>query len=157
MRQFTPGGIRCPEAYAQGKMLDHSWWSGQMARGITPSDTDMFIESAGCFLWCEISRDCETIEDICRASKGQGIALRRLSRIQGMHAVAVLCHGLFSLSRPINTATDIRTATVYFNSGASVVTLDGEQWRSLACLWSENPVSAVRWLESVGAGGVKPK
>lgn len=140
MRQFTPGGIRCPEAMAQGKMLDHSWWHGRMRGKITPSDVDMFVESYGCVLWCELSRDCTAIEQL---PTGQRIAMQAHASLKGCHAVAILCHGLASHSKPIDTANDILSATVYFHGGTKCRRLNGEQWRAFACHWTRDPPGAV--------------
>ena len=146
MKTFTPGGIRCVEGYAQGKMLDHSWWSGKMRGRITPSDIDMVVESYGCFLWCEISRDCRTADEM---PTGQKILLKNLAKLNGTHAVAVLYHGLMSQSKQIDTANDIETATVYFDGGTASVTLDPEEWRGFACGWTFHPANAVtKWLRS---------
>jgi hypothetical protein len=144
MKSFTPGGIRSPEAYAQGKMLDHSWWSGQMRGRITPSDLDMFVESHGCFLFCELSRSSSTLADM---STGQRIAMERFAKLPGIHAVCILRHGMFSHSRAIDTANDIESAAIYFDGGSSVKMLDGEQWRGFACQWTHNPKAAIdTWL-----------
>jgi hypothetical protein len=144
MNPFTPGGIRCPEAYAQGKMLDHSWWSEKMRGRITPSDIDMVVESYGCFLWCEISRDKETIAEM---SRGQRILLTNLCQLAGVHCVAVLRHGLMSGSKQIDTANDIQSATVYFDRGSGVATLTPDEWRQFACGWTFHPANAVtKWL-----------
>ena len=140
MKPFTPGGIRCPEAYAQGKMLDHSWWSGRMRGKITPSDIDMVVESYGHALFCEISRDHETLDDL---PTGQRILLQTLARLAGGHCVVLLRHGLFSLSKPIDTANDIMSATVYFDAGTRSVTLDGSEWREFAVAWTFNSKLAV--------------
>jgi hypothetical protein len=143
---FTPGGIRCPEAYAQGKMLDHSWWYGQMARGITPSDIDMVIESYGCFLFCELSRSTNSLYEL---SRGQRLMLVALSRIQGVHAVAILRHELFSQSKAVCTATDIVSARVYFHGGTENCVLNGDSWRGFASHWTRDPAGAVRdWLSA---------
>jgi hypothetical protein len=140
VRQFTPGGIRCPEAYAQGKMLDHSWWSGKMRGKITPSDSDMVMESYGCFLLCEISRHADTLEDL---SVGQRLLLQRFAELPGTHCVTILRHGLFSISKPIDTANDIISATVYFDCGKRSVVLDGIQWRHFAIAWTYNAKNAI--------------
>lgn len=140
MRTFTPGGIRCPEAYARGKMLDHSWWAGKMRGRITPSDIDMVVESYGCVMFCEISRDHDRLEFL---SRGQRILLRWLAKLNGCHCVALLRHGLFSHSRPIDTANDILSATVYFDGGTRVVTLENEEWKLFAIHWTSDPSGAV--------------
>jgi hypothetical protein len=140
MKQFTPGGIRCPEAYAQGKMLDHAWWYGQMRGKITPSDIDMVVESYGSFLWCELSRDYSFIEELPR---GQRIMLSNLSRIPGLHCVAILRHSLFSQSKAIDTAMDIESAAVYFDGGTHCASIGGDEWRAFASHWTHNPAGAV--------------
>lgn len=140
MNEFTRGGIRCPEAYAQGKMLDHSWWSGQMRGKITPSDIDMVVESYGCFLFCELSRDAEELEHL---SRGQRIMLSNLARVPGTHCVAILTHGLFSRSKAIDTAMDVSTATIYFDGGTRNKLLTAEEWREFACHWTHDPSGAV--------------
>jgi len=140
MNGFTPGGIRCPEAYAQAKMLDHSSWFGVMRGKITPSDIDMVIESYGCFLFCELSRDNKTLAEL---SRGQRIMLIKASELPGTHCVAILTHGLLSHSKPIDTAFDIQSARVYFDSGRKKAILDGEEWREFAAHWTFNPAGAV--------------
>jgi hypothetical protein len=140
MNGLTPGGIRCPEAYAQGKMLDHSSWYGLMARKITPSDIDMVVESYGCFLFCELSRDADSMATL---SRGQRIMLSALSRLNGTHCVAILTHGLLSHSKPIDTATDIRSACVYFDAGTKRAILDGDGWIRFAAHWTFDPAGAV--------------
>lgn len=141
MNSFTPGGIRCPEAYAQSKMLDHSSWHGEMRGKITPSDIDMVVESSGCFLWCEISRDAEKLSDL---SRGQRILLSNAARLPGTHCVAILTHRLVSHSKPIDTAKDIQQATIYFDQGTRCAVLDGEGWRAFACHWTHDPAAAIR-------------
>lgn len=140
MNGFTPGGIRCPEAMAQGKMLDHSWWFGQMRGKITPSDIDMIVESYGCFLVVELSRDADSIDDI---STGQRIMLKNFARLPGMHCLAIVRHGLFSHSKPIDTAMDVQSASIYFDGGQSVAVLDGQEWRVFACHFTHDPPAAV--------------
>lgn len=112
-----------------------------MDRGITPSDIDMFIESGGCFLFCELSRDAESLNDL---PTGQRIAFRNLARLPGIHCVALLRHGLMSISRQIDTATDIKSATVTFHAGTKAVAIDGDEWQRFAVLWSISPVRAIR-------------
>lgn len=137
------GSIMCVEAYAQGKMLDHSSWN--LARGITPSDIDFYVESSGCFLWAEFSRNSVEIESL---SRGQELAYTRLSRRPNADAVAVCRHGV-PASRQIDTARDVESCTVYFASGTKSVLLDNGQWRKLVTKWSANPADATRFLESL--------
>lgn len=140
MKGFTPGGIRSPEAYAQGKMLDHSSWYGELARGITPSDIDAVVESYGQFIFMEFSRECESLADL---KKGQRMMLRALSRLPGNHCVAVVRHAVFSHSKQINTATDVETAYVYFDMGQQVAVLDRDEWVTFVTQFTHFPNRAI--------------
>lgn len=139
------GRILCEQAYAQGKMLDSSGWDGVLARRITPSDIDFYVESSGCYLFAEFSRDC--VELGC-LSRGQELAYTRLSRLPGGHAVAVCKHSV-PTSRAINTKADVEACTVYFASGTKSVLLCNEQWQQLVVKWAANPAEATRWMESL--------
>jgi hypothetical protein len=136
------GKILSVECYAQGKMLDHSGWS--LARGITPSDIDMFVESSGCFLYAEFSRECNAIDCL---SRGQELAYTRLSRRPNSDAVAVCKHSV-PKDRQIDTASDVESCTVYFASGTKSLLLNNQQWQQLVAKWASNPADANRWLES---------
>jgi hypothetical protein len=136
------GKILSVEAYAQGKMLDHSGWI--LARGITPSDIDFFVESSGCFLFAEFSRDCNSIDCL---SRGQELAYTRLARRPNADAVAVCRHSV-PKDRQIDTALDVESCTVYFASGTKSVLLNNEQWQQLVTKWALNPADANKWLES---------
>lgn len=137
------GAIMRVEAYAQGKMLDHSSWN--LARGITPSDIDFFVESSGCFLWAEFSRDSVEIESL---SRGQELAYTRLSRRPNADAVAVCRHSV-PTTRQIDTAHDVESCTVYFASGTKSVLLNNCEWQKLVTKWSANPADATKFLESL--------
>lgn len=139
------GRIMCEQAYAQGKMLDSSAWNGLLARGITPSDIDWFVESSGCYLFAEFSRDCVELECLPR---GQELAYMRLARRPNGDAVAICKHSV-PTSRAICTKTDVEACTVYFASGTKSVLLCNDQWQQLVTKWAANPVLATRWLESL--------
>lgn len=141
------GRILSEQAYAQGKMLDSSGWQGVLARGITPSDIDWVVESSGCYLFAEFSRD--TFE-ICGLSRGQEIAYTRLSQIAGGHAVAVCKHSV-PTTRAIDTKADVEDCTVYFASGSKSVALCNLQWQELVIRWAASPADATRWLDSLHA------
>lgn len=103
------GAILIEEAYAAGKMLDHSEWQNILPRGITPSDIDMFIESHGMFLWCELKYG------YCRwnnLSVGQRIAFRKLMFSNPRkHFICLLTHLCDNIQ--INTVTDIESVYLY--------------------------------------------
>lgn len=144
---ISGGRILCEEAYAQGKMLDSSEWNGVLARGITPSDIDFYVESSGCFLFAEFSRDSSTLESLPR---GQELAYTRLSRRPTGDAVAVCKHSV-PFTRAINTKADVEACTVYFASGSKSVPLCNAQWQHLVVKWASNPAEAVKWLDSLHA------
>lgn len=135
----------CEQAYAQGKMLDSSGWSGLLARGITPSDIDWFVESSGCYLFAEFSRDCVEIDCL---SRGQQLAYTRLSRRPNGDAVAVCKHSV-PTTRAIDTKSDVEACTVYFAGGTKSVLLCNDQWQQLVVKWAYNPTDATKWLESL--------
>lgn len=139
------GAILCEAAYAQGKMLNHSGWSGVLARGITPSDIDFYVESSGCYLFAEFSRECVDIDCL---SRGQELAYRRLSRRPNGDAVAVCKHSV-PTNRAIDTKLDVEACTVYFASGTKSVLICNEQWQQLVEKWAANPSDASKWLESL--------
>lgn len=139
------GSIMCREAYAQGKMLNHSGWSGLLARGITPSDIDFYVESSGCYLFAEFSRECVELDCLPR---GQHLAYTRLSRRPNGDAVAICRHSVPS-DREIDTKTDVEACTVYFASGTKSVLLCNDQWQQLVTKWAADPADAARWLDSL--------
>jgi hypothetical protein len=139
------GAIMCVEAYAQGKMLNHSGWNGVLARGITPSDIDFYVESSGCYLFAEFSRDCVELDCL---SRGQQLAYTRLARRPNGDAVAICRHSV-PRDREIDTKTDVEACTVYFLGGTKSVLLSNDQWQQLVTKWAANPADAVWWLESL--------
>jgi len=54
-KQRQRGEIIAEQAYAQGKMLDHSGWTGFLPRNITPSDIDMVIANGQSMMLIEWS------------------------------------------------------------------------------------------------------
>jgi len=142
---WSNGKIMAEEAYAQGKMLDNSGWSGVLARGITPSDIDWFVESSGCYLFAEFSRDCMELDCL---SRGQQLAYSRLAQRPNGDAVAVCKHSV-PTTRAIDTAADVEVCTVYFAAGTKSVLLCNDQWQQLVVKWAANPVDATKWLEAL--------
>ena len=139
------GRILCEQAYAQGKMLDSSGWNGVLARGITPSDIDWFVESSGCYLFAEFSRECIDLDCL---SRGQQLAYTRLSRRANGDVVAVCKHSV-PTNRAIDTVLDVEACGVYFAAGTKSVLLCNDQWQQLVKKWAVNPADASKWLESL--------
>ena len=94
------GSIQSEEAYAQGKMLDHSSWS--LPRNITPSDVDFHFDANGRILYCELSSHNRLWSDLkdgqCRSYKNM---------VKNSRHCAVLCLHDVKLPNKINTTTDI--------------------------------------------------
>jgi len=145
----SQGRILVESAYAQGKMLDHSGWC--LDRGITPSDIDFVIEAGGCFLFGELSRDNDSMRNL---SKGQRIMYRRLASRSDRDVVAVCSHSV-QQDRPINTQTDILSATIYFDAGTKQIQVDNTQWQGIVVEWANNPqavLDALRGTRREGDG-----
>jgi len=135
------GAIICREAYAQGKMLDHSGW--RLARGVTPSDIDFVVESYGCFLWAELTKNgC----DFASLKTGQRIMYESLTKIPGNHVVCVARHSVPS-GEQVDTYQDIEAAAVRWACGAKSLMLDADQWRVLVTEWVPRPHQVIGWLD----------
>ena len=139
------GRIMYEQAYAQGKMLDSSGWQGVLARGITPSDFDWFVESSGRYLVAEFTRGSPDIDGL---SRGQAMAMRRFANRPTGDAVVVCRHSVPS-TRAIDTKCDVEECTVYFAMGSKSVLMCNEQWQELVIRWASNPADAARWLDSL--------
>lgn len=139
------GRIICEVAYAQGKMLDSSGWNGVLARGITPSDIDWFVESSGMYLFAEFSRECVSMDCL---SRGQELAYTRLARRANGDLVAICKHSV-PTDRRIDTMLDVEACGVHFAAGTKSVLLCNDQWQQLVKKWAANPADATRWLESL--------
>lgn len=144
------GAIICRERYAQGKMLDHSGW--RLARGVTPSDIDFVVESYGCFLWAELTRNgC----DWSSLKTGQRVLYDSLAKIPGNHVVCLARHSV-PASRDIDTYEDIDAAAVRWSCGSKSLILDASQWRVLVTEWVARPHQVVAWLDKHHAAMSEP-
>lgn len=105
------GSIRTHAAYAQGKMLDHSRWSGVLPRLITPSDIDIVFDDARncrvCF--CELSRSSSTWIGI---STGQRRLYSRLVASGHGKVFAVLLKHCTPVSNDIDTYSGVESFQV---------------------------------------------
>lgn len=135
------GAIICREAYAQGKMLDHSGW--HLSRGVTPSDIDMVVESYGCFLWAELTKNAC---DWGSLKTGQRILYDSLAKIPGNHVVCLARHSV-PTGELVDTFNDIEAAAVRWASGTKALLLDGDQWRVLVAEWVPRPQQVIGWLD----------
>lgn len=134
------GRIIVEQAYAQGKMLNHSGWS--LERGITPSDVDFVIEASGCFLFAEFSRDCDSLACL---SRGQQLMYRRLAS-KSEHDLVVVCSHSVPRDQIIDSQADINSGTVYFDAGKRSLQIDNEGWQWMVASWSKDPRATVTHL-----------
>lgn len=128
------GGIHSEEAYALGKMLDHSAWS-DLPRKITPSDLDMAFDNDGKIIFGELSSsECEWQ----RLSRGQRLLYE--NAIKNSPHCAVLCKHAVSLAdgRPIDTRGDITSFQVMLYDYGLVIcpVFDGnDRWQKFILRW----------------------
>ena len=135
------GAIICREAYAQGKMLNHSGW--HLARGVTPSDIDFVVESYGCFLWAELTKNgC----DWGSLKTGQRILYESLAKIPGNHIVCLARHSV-PKGEVVDTYADIEAAAVRWACGSKSLILDASQWQVLVTEWVARPQQVLQWLD----------
>lgn len=136
------GAIMCREAYAQGKMLDHSGW--HLDRGVTPSDIDMVVESYGCFLWAELTRKgC----DWNNLSVGQRLMYDALAKIPGNHVTCLARHSVPAGEGEVDTYHDIEAVAIRWASGTKSLMLEAHQWRKLVTEWVARPHQVIAWLD----------
>jgi hypothetical protein len=135
------GAIICREAYAQGKMLDHSGW--HLSRGVTPSDIDMVVESYGCFLWAELTKNAC---DWSTLKTGQRILYDSLSKIPGNHVVCLARHSV-PVGETVDTYEDIEAAAIRWACGTKSLLLEKSQWQTLVTEWVPRPHQVIAWLD----------
>ena len=101
---MSRGAIYNQQAYAQGKMLDHSQWN--LPRLITPSDIDVVFANGTSMLLCEFSSQHSGWADI---QYGQRKLYADCVSASGGDMVAVLVRHSVPSSRVICSATDCDT------------------------------------------------
>ena len=131
----SEGKIVVEQAYAQGKMLDHSGFK-HLPRGITPSDIDMVIDSAGDVMFCELSRNHNRWKAL---NYGQRLLYENLC-ISGQHICALLTHSV-NPTLAIRTHADIDSYHVMFAVNREIHTSPvrfGFSWPEFAQDWIED-------------------
>lgn len=150
---ISGGRILSQEAYAQGKMLDHSSW--RLARGITPSDIDWTVDSNGFVLFAEFQRGVASFSGM---SIGQRRMYSSLLNRQGC-AVAICGHNV-PASRAIDTMNDVSSLEFHYEP-ARVAYREVEDaavaqamWQGLVQQWSVNAGVIVREMSLHGTEGL---
>lgn len=141
------GGIRNEDAYARGKMLDHSGWQKgeiRLPRLITPSDVDMVFDNDTWLLLCEVSSEYASWRDLQARAKGQ---IRMYQALIGQTAnCAVLCKHSVPLIpyRPIDTRNDIdKFEVMLWDVMPGIVFTEtfctNKRWQDFVFSWFQNP------------------
>jgi hypothetical protein len=137
----SSGAIICRDAYAQGKMLDHSGWN--LARGVTPSDIDIVVESFGCFLWCELTKNACDWDSL---KIGQRMLYDSLSKIPGNHIVCLARHSV-PKGQLVNTFEDVEAVAVRWACGTKSIVLEKSGWQTLVTEWVPRPQQVIASLD----------
>ena len=147
-RRHSGGRILVEQAYAQGKMLQASAWSGDFPRGITPSDIDYVVESGGYFLFAEFNRGTGLFSELMG---GQRYLYEKLWKISPRFLVAVVGHNA-PRDRPLCSKTDIESLEVRHHSGYQYQTqcpkLAKEAWFFFNTRLTKSPETLVQALTS---------
>lgn len=141
------GAIRCEQAYALGKMLDHSSWQrgDKIVRLSTPSDIDACWDNRGRVIFGEFSSECFEWRQV---EKGQ-IGLYQ-SVIRDTPHCAVLCRHNVSVrdNRPIDSKEDVRSFQVMVYDYGFLVTdvLPESRWPRFVTSWFKDPLKVRRYV-----------
>jgi hypothetical protein len=163
MNETKPGSIFSPEAYARGKMLDHSSWQHPrlgdkpLPRGITASDIDMAVgagisavdisfDNRGKMIIGEISSIAREWREL---KPGQRWTYESL--VSGSAHCAVLCHHSVPLEegRKIDTRYDIDSFQIMISDHGFLtlpVMSGNNKWQRFVFAWYRDPVLARRWI-----------
>ncbi len=134
----------CEQAYAQGKMLDHSQWFGKLPRKIRPSDIDFGFDNAGESLICELSSSKREWSEL---DFGQ----RRFyeSFVMRGKTIAALCKHEVPTARQIDTFADIKEFQLMFLNQGNLNTSDllaGDRWVKFVLAWFKDAANVMRAL-----------
>ena len=148
----------CEQAYAQGKMLDHSGWYGKLIRnGVptkgTPSDVDFIflpkfiLDNRGTFLFGELSSADVGWEDLVY---GQRTMYENLLKAAGGTSVSVLCHHSVPSDTQIDTYTDIKSFIPMIWANGQICRAERfvgvERWQKFYPAWFADPLKIYKWL-----------
>lgn len=143
-----PGAIYAVNAYAQGKMLDHSGWHGILPRGITPSDIDVVFDNYGDILFCELSSKHATWPAV---SRGQLFTYFNAIGPVSRHFAVLLKHSV--AGRQIDSFKDIDSFQVMLRKDSEALfwpaedrVRDGpDEWQKFVQWWFKDVNAARKW------------
>lgn len=147
---MSTGAIVSEEAYALGKMLDHTAWrrgDRVLPRGITGSDIDFILDNAGYEIIGELSKVSNEWKEI---SNGQRRVYEGLVKWGAPH-VAVLCRHDVNLNerRAISPKLDVISfQPMLCNHGLVVgrVYEGNALWQAFVASWFNDPIRLRRRL-----------
>jgi len=133
--------VYAEDAYAQGKMLDHSQWlvgSRILPRNITPSDVDFFIDDKGHVLFCELSSKYHSWEAIDRGQR-----LGYINIIKGTKNLSILCKHCTPKGKQVDTRNGIDAFQVLLPSddGRELRTqtfFGNDRWQDFVFAWFDD-------------------
>ena len=151
------------EAYALGKMLDHSGWNGLLRNHITPSDIDMpgvtfAFDNKGAIIFADLSRSYTSWD---KTLIGQRQLYEALAKY-GPHCSVLCKHSVApQTGKKINTLRDIEQFQVMVWDFEPVLSpiYDGAWWQQFVILWVNNqtgPSKIRRHVLGVSIGLIKP-
>lgn len=129
---MSRGSIFVEDAYAQGKMLDHSGWDGALTRAITPSDIDMAFDASGKIIFVELSSSCVEWRQI---DTGQRLLYERA--ITGTLHCACLCKHAVPISQQINSRNDVMSFQIMIWNQGPIYSpiVSGNKWAGFVERW----------------------
>jgi hypothetical protein len=139
------GSIHTPEAYAQGKMLDHSKWNGQLPRNITPSDVDMVVNSGRCTMFIELSTSADNWPAL---SRGQGQLYSALVKSAPDLHLAALCYHETPVTKQIDTMNGLITCSLLISKKDGTMMWGHSinqqyQWPQIVCHFCHSPAKVI--------------
>lgn len=148
------GEVFAEEAYALGKMLDHSSWQQgeKIVRLITPSDIDAVWDNIGMVIFAEFSSHASEWAQI---KKGQRWMYESALK-NGAHC-AVLCrHNVHPEDgKKINSKLDVVSFQPMFWDHSPVIgdlQIGNDRWQAFVRLWFKDPIRLRRWFLGRSAG-----
>lgn len=143
----TDGAIYCEQAYAQGKMLDSSGWSGFLPRTITPSDIDHVFDNAGRMVFTEFS---SKTSDWGKLPVGQRLLYENLLKSSGGRHVAALCQHNTPKDKQIDTRKGVIAFSLMRCRDGSVHWTEpfgGDRWDKFVKSWFVQTATTVTYIE----------
>jgi hypothetical protein len=152
------------EAYALGKMLDHSGWNGLLRNNITPSDIDMpgvtfAFDNRGAIIFADLSRSYTGWD---RTLTGQRRLYEALAK-WGPHCSVLCKHNITpQTGRKIDTLRDIEQFQVMVWDFVPVLSpiYNGQWWQHFVLFWvnnSDGPMRIRRHILGASVGMIKPE